>query len=50
MVVPEAFAVDTIAREGENGRFWITSLPQIVELLCQLARQLRPPLCRRAGG
>ena len=35
VIVPEAFATDTIAREGEDGRFWITSLPQIIELLCQ---------------
>ena len=35
VVVPEAFAVDTIAREGENGRFWISSLPQTIESLCQ---------------
>ncbi len=35
VIVPEAFAVDTIAREGENGRSWITSLPQIIKSLCQ---------------
>jgi streptomycin 6-kinase len=35
IVVPEAFAVDTIAREGANGRTWINSLPQLIESLCQ---------------
>ena len=35
VVVPEQFARDTIAREGENGRLWIKQLPQLVSSLCQ---------------
>ncbi|MCB8942417.1 MAG: hypothetical protein H6658_01450 [Ardenticatenaceae bacterium] len=34
IVVPQTFAADTVAREGENGRFWIRSLPHLVESLC----------------
>lgn len=32
--VPEAFARDTIAREGEEGRAWIATLPALVEAQC----------------
>ena len=32
--MPEAFAADTVAREGVNGRSWIDALPSLVESLC----------------
>ena len=34
-VVPEAFAVATLAREGEAGRQWLAELPRMVDELCQ---------------
>lgn len=34
-VVPEAFAVSTIEREGEAGRRWVAELPRMVDELCQ---------------
>ncbi len=35
IVVPEAFATATVAREGDAGRKWVESLPQLVESLCE---------------
>jgi len=35
IIVPKAFARDTIAREGEAGREWIEALPGLVETLCE---------------
>lgn len=35
IVVPEAFAVSTIEREGEAGRRWLADLPRLVATLCQ---------------
>jgi len=35
ITVPEAFATDTITREGDAGRAWIDTLPQLVETLCE---------------
>jgi streptomycin 6-kinase len=34
IVVPETFAINTIAREGVNGRIWVNNLPHLVESLC----------------
>lgn len=34
IVVPDEFAKNTIAREGEAGRRWIAALPGLVEALC----------------
>lgn len=33
--VPEAFAVATVAREGDAGRAWIDALPRVVRALCE---------------
>ena len=33
ITVPEAFQVDTIAREGEAGRTWLGTLPDVVDAL-----------------
>jgi streptomycin 6-kinase len=33
--IPETFARNTIAREGESGRNWITALPKLVDDLLQ---------------
>ncbi len=35
ITVPEAFATDTITREGDAGRAWIDALPYLVETLCK---------------
>lgn len=35
ITVPEAFAISTIAREGEAGRQWLAALPYQIETLCQ---------------
>lgn len=35
VVIPEAFAKSTIAREGEAGRQWLADLPPLVDALCQ---------------
>jgi streptomycin 6-kinase len=35
ITIPEAFATATITREGNVGRKWIDSLPQLVKDLCQ---------------
>ncbi|MFN0095188.1 MAG: aminoglycoside phosphotransferase family protein [Dehalococcoidia bacterium] len=35
IVVPEAFAASTIAREGDTGRAWVAALPGVVESLCK---------------
>src|SRR4051812_47966828 len=34
ITVPEAFARNTITREGEAGRKWLAELPRLVESLC----------------
>lgn len=35
VVIPEAFARDTITREGEAGRQWLAALPDLVTQLCR---------------
>ncbi len=34
IVVPEDFAVATVAREGDAGRTWVAALPDLVSALC----------------
>ena len=34
IIISEAFARDTITREGEAGRKWLASLPRLVTALC----------------
>lgn len=35
ITIPQAFARDTITREGEAGRQWLADLPRLVASLCQ---------------
>src|SRR4051794_3001977 len=35
IVVPEEFAIATVAREGVAGRKWVDALPGLVEALCR---------------
>ena len=35
IIVPEEFAMATVAREGDVGRRWIDALPEVVTALCE---------------
>ncbi len=34
IVIPDAFATTTIAREGDAGRAWVAALPAVIQTLC----------------